>query len=238
MIYVDYHTEKGGTEMKKILIIEDEANIRELLSYNLTSNGYQTLEAEDGIQGFEMSIREKPDLILLDLMLPGKNGLDICRELRGRGAKTPIIMLTAKNEDIDKVMGLEFGADDYMTKPFSVHELMARIKAVLRRSGQNGEEQKLTRGELTIDVERHEVRLNDMEVELSMKEFQLLKTLAENRGVVMTRDKLLDQIWGIDYDGETRTVDVHIRYLRRKLGEEEGESKYIRTVRGRGYKMP
>ncbi len=238
MIYVDYHTEKGGTEMKKILIIEDEANIRELLSYNLTSNGYQTLEAEDGIKGFEMSIREKPDLILLDLMLPGKNGLDICRELRGRGVKTPIIMLTAKNEDIDKVMGLEFGADDYMTKPFSVHELMARIKAVLRRSNQNGEENRLTRGELTIDVERHEVRLNDVEVELSMKEFELLKTLAENRGVVMTRDKLLDQIWGIDYDGETRTVDVHIRYLRRKLGEEEGESKYIRTVRGRGYKMP
>lgn len=224
--------------MQKILIIEDESNIRELISYNLISNNYKVLEAEDGLLGLELAIREKPDLILLDLMLPGKHGLDICKELRDRGSKIPIIILTAKNEDIDKVMGLEFGADDYMTKPFSVHELMARIKAVLRRSEQNGEVRYITKGALTINVERHEVRLNDKPVELSLKEFDLLKTLAENRGMVMTRDQLLDKIWGIDYDGENRTVDVHIRYLRRKLEDEEGESKYIQTIRGMGYKMP
>lgn len=224
--------------MQKILIIEDESNIRALLSFNLTNNNYKVIEAEDGLQGLEMSIKEKPDLILLDLMLPGKNGLDICKELRDRGSKVPIIILTAKKEDIDKVMGLEFGADDYMTKPFSVHELMARIKAVLRRSEQGNEVKNITKGALTINIERHEASLNGKGLELSLKEFDLLKTLAENRGIVMTRDQLLDKIWGIDYDGENRTVDVHIRYLRRKLGDEEGESKYIQTIRGMGYKMP
>ena len=224
--------------MHKILIIEDEANIRELISYNLAGNNYRVMEAENGLQGFEMSIREKPDLILLDLMLPGKNGLDICKELREKGLKAPIIILTAKHDDIDKVMGLEFGADDYMTKPFSVHELMARIKAVLRRSEQSSEVKYITRGDLTINIERHEVLVDGKEIELSLKEFDLLKTLAENKGMVMTRDQLLDKVWGIDYDGENRTVDVHIRYLRRKLGDEESESKYIQTIRGMGYKMP
>lgn len=224
--------------MQRILIIEDEANIRELVSYNLTSSNYKVMEAEDGLQGFELAVREKPDLILLDLMLPGRNGLDICRELRSMGLEIPIIILTAKNEDIDKVIGLELGADDYMTKPFSVHELLARIKAVLRRSGQNSEVKNITKGALVINVDRHEVLLNDKAVDLSLKEFDLLKTLAENRGVVLTRDQLLDKIWGIDYDGENRTVDVHIRYLRKKLGDEEGESKYIQTIRGMGYKMP
>lgn len=224
--------------MHKILMIEDESNIRELISYNLINNNYKVLEAEDGLQGLEMSIREKPDLILLDLMLPGMNGLDLCKELRERGSKIPIIILTAKNEDIDKVMGLEFGADDYMTKPFSVHELMARIKAVLRRAEQKIEVMHISMGNLTINIERHEVMLNGKAIELSLKEFDLLKTLAENKGMVMTRDKLLDKVWGIDYDGENRTVDVHIRYLRRKLGDEEAEGKYIQTIRGMGYKMP
>lgn len=224
--------------MHKILIIEDESNIRELISYNLAANNYRVMEAEDGLQGFEMSMREKPDLILLDLMLPGKNGLDICKELREKGSKVPIIILTAKHDDIDKVMGLEFGADDYMTKPFSVHELMARIKAVLRRSEQSSEVKYITRGDLTINIERHEVLVDGKEIELSLKEFDLLKTLAENKGMVMTRDQLLDKVWGIDYDGENRTVDVHIRYLRRKLGDEERESRYIQTIRGMGYKMP
>ena len=224
--------------MHKILIVEDEANIRELISYNLINNNYKVIEAEDGIAGLELAVREKPDLILLDLMLPGRNGMDICRELREKGSKIPIIILTAKNEDIDKVMGLEFGADDYMTKPFSVHELLARIKAVLRRSELNHEVKSIARGDLTIHIERHEVLLNNTPVELSLKEFELLKTLAENKGMVMTRDQLLDKIWGIDYDGENRTVDVHIRYLRKKLGDEEGDGKYIQTVRGVGYKMP
>ncbi len=224
--------------MYKILIVEDESNIRELISYNLINNNYKAVEAEDGISGFETAIREKPDLILLDLMLPGRNGLDVCRELREKGSKIPIIILTAKNEDIDKVMGLEFGADDYMTKPFSVHELLARIKAVLRRTELSKEVKSIIRGDLSINIERHEVLLRDMPVELSLKEFELLKTLAENKGMVMTRDQLLDKIWGIDYDGENRTVDVHVRYLRKKLGDEEGEGKYIQTVRGIGYKMP
>lgn len=224
--------------MQKILIIEDEFNIRELISYNLINNNYKVIEAEDGLQGFEMSIKAKPDLILLDLMLPGRNGLDICKGLRDRGLKIPIIILTAKKEDIDKVMGLEFGADDYMTKPFSIHELMARIKAVLRRSEQSNEVKYITKGALTINIEKHEVLLDGRTVELSLKEFDLLKTLAENKGMVMTRDQLLDKVWGIDYDGENRTVDVHIRYLRRKLGDEEGESKFIQTIRGMGYKMP
>lgn len=224
--------------MHKILIIEDESNIRELISYNLINNNYKVLEAEDGLLGLEMSIKEKPDLILLDLMLPGMNGLDICKELRDRGSKIPIIILTAKNEDIDKVMGLEFGADDYMTKPFSVHELMARIKAVLRRAELRNDVKYITKGALTINIERHEVLVDGKTIELSLKEFDLLKTLAEHKGMVMTRDQLLDKIWGIDYDGENRTVDVHIRYLRKKLGDEESESKYIQTIRGMGYKMP
>ena len=146
--------------MQTILIIEDESNIRELVSYNLKNNNYLVLEAEDGLQGLEMSIREKPDLILLDLMLPGKNGMDICKELRDKGYKIPIIILTAKNEDIDKVMGLEFGADDYMTKPFSIHELMARIKAVLRRSDMTVDVNVITKDSLTVDIERHEVTVD------------------------------------------------------------------------------
>ena len=143
--------------MRRILIIEDESNIRELISYNLKNNNYEVLQAEDGLQGLEMIVTGNPDLILLDLMLPGMNGLDICKDLREHGSKIPIIILTAKNEDIDKVMGLEFGADDYMTKPFNVHELIARIKAVMRRAEQRTEEKYICIGALTIDIERHEV---------------------------------------------------------------------------------
>ncbi|MBP6491939.1 MAG: response regulator transcription factor [Clostridia bacterium] len=223
--------------MHKILIVEDESNIRELVSYNLKNNNYKVIEAEDGKQGFEMAISENPDLILLDIMLPGMNGFDICRELRNRGSKTSIIMLTARNEDIDKVMGLEFGADDYMTKPFSIHELMARIKAVLRRTEISNSARNISTGALSINIDRHEVLINGSTIELSLKEFDLLKTLVENKGIVMTRDQLLDKVWGIDYDGENRTVDVHIRYLRRKLGDDEVNSRYIQTIRGLGYKM-
>ncbi len=226
--------------MKKILIIEDEPNIRELILYNLQANGYEGLEAEDGIMGITMVHTEKPDLILLDIMLPGKNGYDICRELREEGNKTPIIMLTAKTEEIDKVLGLEFGADDYISKPFGIRELMARIKAVLRRY-ENAALDKTVSGEhilriddLEINIERHEVKVENEPVELTLKEFELLAFLAENRGHVLTRDQLLDKVWGIEYAGETRTVDVHIRYLRKKLGHEE---RYIETIRGKGYKL-
>lgn len=224
--------------MQKILIIEDEPNIRELVLYNVEQNGYKGLAAEDGLQGLAMARTEKPDLILLDIMLPGKNGYDICKELRMEGTKTPIIMLTAKNEEIDKVLGLEFGADDYVSKPFGVRELMARIKAVLRRAEHSEGGREIVAGDLTIDIERHEVRIGGESIDLTLKEFDLLRTLAENKGRVLTRDQLLDKVWGFDYIGETRTVDVHIRYLRKKLGDEDNEGKYIQTVRGVGYKMP
>lgn len=224
--------------MQKVLIIEDEPNIRELISYHLISNNYKVEEAEDGLKGLELSIKEKPDLILLDIMLPGMDGFEICKALRESGSKVPIIFLTAKTNDLDKVSGLEFGADDYMTKPFSIHELMARIKAVLRRSEMTHEMKYIKKGALIIDVDRHEVTISGKVVDLSLKEFSLLKTLAENKGKVMTRDQLLDKVWGIEYDGENRTVDVHIRYLRRKLGDEEADGKYIQTIRGLGYRMP
>ncbi len=235
--------------MQRVLIVEDETNISELIVYNLKENGYETMIASDGESGLAYALSEKPDLILLDVMLPGKNGFDVCRELREvHHLKTPIIMLTAKSEEIDKILGLEFGADDYVTKPFSVRELMARVKAVLRRSESmpaneeqepgNKDEKKSDQlihvGDLTMDIEKHEVRVNDRLVELTFKEFELLKTLAVNRGKVMSRDYLLDKVWGYDYIGETRTVDVHVRYLRLKLGEEE---QIIQTIRGVGYKI-
>jgi two-component system, OmpR family, alkaline phosphatase synthesis response regulator PhoP len=227
--------------MRKILIIEDEPNIRELVSYNLKAGGFLSLEAEDGISGMEMVETQKPDLILLDIMLPGKDGYEICKELRSAGNKTPIIMMTAKTDEIDKVLGLEFGADDYISKPFGVRELMARIKAVLRRfEGNVGEEpagEILTVDEMSIDISRHEVTVEGRKVELTMKEFELLTFLARNRGRAFSRDELLDKVWGINYLGESRTVDVHIRHLRKKMSLLEDEDKYIETIRGKGYKM-
>lgn len=227
--------------MKKVLIIEDEPNIRELILYNLEANGFRGIGADDGIMGITLVHIEKPDLILLDIMLPGKNGYDICKELRGEGNQTPIIMLTAKSDEIDKVLGLEFGADDYITKPFGIRELMARINAVLRRveekETQHPAGAAILIDELTIDPERHQVIFRDEKVELTSREFDLIHFLGRNRGVVFTRDQLLDKVWGIDYAGETRTVDVHIRYIRRKLGLSEQEDRYIQTIRGKGYKM-
>lgn len=231
---------------KKILIIEDEPNIRELVLYNLKTNGYDGISAEDGIMGITMVHREKPDLILLDIMLPEKNGFEICKELRDEGNNTPIIMMTAKTEESDKVIGLECGADDYISKPFGIREMMARIKAVLRRyemTAADGSETAntsdtiITVGDLSINVERHEVTVGNREVDLTLKEFDLLKYLMENRGHVFSRDQLLNHIWGIDYAGETRTVDVHIRHLRQKLADEDGQEHYIETIRGRGYKV-
>jgi len=227
--------------MRKILIIEDEPNIRELVSYNLRSGGFLPLEAEDGISGMEMVEAQKPDLILLDIMLPGKDGYEICKELRSAGNKTPIIMMTAKTDEVDKVLGLEFGADDYIAKPFGVRELMARIKAVLRRfEGNVGVEpagEILSVDEMSIDIGRHEVLVEGRKVDLTMKEFELLTFLARNRGRAFSRDELLDKVWGINYLGESRTVDVHIRHLRKKMSLNEDEDKYIETIRGKGYKM-
>lgn len=224
--------------MKKVLIIEDEPNIRELVLYNLSANGYNGIGADDGIMGITLVHTEKPDLILLDIMLPGKNGYDICKELRSEGNKTPIIMLTAKNDEIDKVLGLEFGADDYISKPFGIRELMARINAVLRRyDDKEVKDTAIVIDDLWINEDRHEISINGKIVEFTLKEFDLICFLARNRGLVFTRDQLLDKVWGIDYAGETRTVDVHIRYIRRKLGLDENEDKYIQTIRGKGYKM-
>lgn len=230
--------------MKKILIIEDEPNIRELILYNLKTNGYDGVAAEDGLVGITMVHREKPDLILLDIMLPEKNGYDICRELREEGNNTPIIMITAKTEEIDKVMGLEYGADDYIAKPFGIREMMARIKAVLRRyeagSSVPAGDTVISVENLKINVECHEVTIDGRYIDLTLKEFELLKYLMEHRGHVFSRDQLLNNVWGIDYVGESRTVDVHIRHLRQKLSEGKPDNKndeqYIETIRGKGYK--
>lgn len=233
-------------DTKKILIIEDEPNIRELVLYNLKTNGYDCIDAEDGIMGITMVHKEKPDLILLDIMLPGKNGFEICKELRDEGNNTPIIMMTAKTEETDKVMGLDYGADDYISKPFGIREMMARIKAVLRRydvtvpevhEKKDGHDTIISVGDLSINVECHEVYAGNRKVELTLREFELLQYLMENRGHVFSRDQLLNNIWGIDYAGETRTVDVHIRHLRQKLSDGNGEDKYIETIRGKGYKV-
>lgn len=222
-------------DMKKILIIEDEPNIRELILYNLKTNGYDGVAAEDGIMGITMVHREKPDLILLDLMLPGKSGYDICKELREEGNNVPIIMITAKTEETDKVTGLESGADDYISKPFGIREMMARIKAVLRRYeavqgvSLDGGDTVISVDDLKMNVERHEVTVAGKQVDFTLKEFELLKYLLEHRGHVFSRDQLLNNIWGIDYAGETRTVDVHIRHIRQKLSD--GKTKNITSKR-------
>jgi two-component system alkaline phosphatase synthesis response regulator PhoP len=231
--------------MKKILIIEDEENIRELIAYNLTAEGYACVSAGNGTDGLDMARVEAPDLILLDIMLPGMDGYEILKALRREGADIPIIMLTAKSDETDKVTGLDYGADDYITKPFGVRELIARINALLRRVGRMpamsdealglDDDGIIRVGELVIDIPGREVRIGGRDVQLTFKEFELLQTLAKNRGTVLTRDQLLDSIWGYDYYGETRTVDVHVRYLRKKLGGDE--NRYISTVRGLGYKM-
>ena len=228
-------------DMKKILIIEDEPNIRELILYNLKTNGYDGIAAEDGIMGITMVHREKPDLILLDLMLPGKSGYDICKELREEGNNVPIIMITAKTEETDKVTGLESGADDYISKPFGIREMMARIKAVLRRYeavqgvSLDGGDTVISVDDLKMNVERHEVTVAGKQVDFTLKEFELLKYLLEHRGHVFSRDQLLNNIWGIDYAGETRTVDVHIRRLREKIEKDSTKPAYIMTKWGVGY---
>ena len=232
--------------MQKILVIEDDASIRELVAWNLTEEGYYCISAGDGSEGLDIARKEKPNLIVLDLMLPIVDGFEVIKTLRMEGSITPVIMLTAKNEEADKVIGLEFGADDYITKPFGIRELKARIKAVLRRykmdnpdeAGADGDSARGTEifsfDGLEINIPRHEVIADGQSVILTFKEFELLRMLAENHGRVLTREQLLDVIWGYEYHGETRTVDVHIRYLRRKLGD---AGKCITTVRGLGYKL-
>lgn len=225
---------------EKVLIIDDEEHIVELIKFNLEANGFVTLEAFNGIDGLKLAKKEIPDLILLDLMLPGIDGIEVCKRIRqdDKLKNTPIIMLTAKSEEIDKILGLELGADDYITKPFSVRELSARIKAVLRRiSSKEDSSDFFNFGDVEIDYSKHEVKKKDEKVDLTLKEFELLDILIKNKGKVLTRDLLLDKIWGYEYVGETRTVDVHIRHLRQKLEEDDKNPKYIETVRGIGYRF-
>ncbi|MFW6287809.1 MAG: response regulator transcription factor [bacterium] len=227
--------------MKKILVIDDEDNIRELIKYNLEAAGYNVVLAADGQSGLD-KLDETIELIILDLMLPVLDGLTVCRKVRSSEKFTniPIIMLTAKGEEFDKVLGLEMGADDYLTKPFSTRELLARIKAILRRSNyKNSDIEKLDcedivlkKGNLELNLNSHEAKKNNKLLDLTPKEFDLLALLLQNYGKVLTRDILLEKVWGYEYSGDTRTVDVHIRRLRAKIGEE-----YVSTVRGVGYKF-
>ncbi|MDR3592571.1 MAG: response regulator transcription factor [Negativicutes bacterium] len=224
----------------KVLIVEDEANIRELVRFNLLKEGFIVIEAEDGASALNLVRREKPELVLLDLMLPGQDGLDVCRTLKNHKdtAGIAIIMLTARAEEIDKVLGLEMGADDYLTKPFSPRELIARVKAVLRRSQKDASlAGELVIGKLRMNFGRYEIYSGAEKLELTPKEFELLKLFVTNVGKAFTREQLLEKIWGYEYFGDTRTVDVHIRHLRIKLGGETGMSEAIETVRGVGYRF-
>ncbi len=219
--------------------MEDEAIIAETIAFNLQKEGYETQIAGDGEAGLELFRSQNPDLIILDLMLPGIDGMEVCRRIRSQ-SQVPIIMLTAKEGEIDRVLGLELGADDYITKPFSMRELMARIKTVLRRvtqAEQGRNRQFLQNGDIKIDLWGQEVWVKEEKKELTAKEYQLLKVLISNAGRVLTRDLLLDRVWGPDFYGDPRTVDVHIRWLREKIEPDPGNPYYILTVRGSGYKF-
>ncbi len=225
----------------KVLIIDDEIHIVELLKFNLEMSDYEVDFAYDGFDGFIKIKENKPDIILLDWMLPAISGIEMLKKIRSDKSlgQIPVIMLTAKNMENDKIEGLQVGADDYITKPFSVKEVLARITSVLRRYNitQVSTETVLTSGKLKLDLEKHEVVKNGNKIELTFKEFELLRILLENKGKVISRNILLDKIWGYEYFGETRTVDVHIRYLRKKIEEDSGSEKYIQTIRGVGYKI-
>lgn len=226
--------------MATILVVDDEEPILELLRFNLEKEGYQVCVAKNGQEALERVEKEHPDLLVLDVMLPGMDGLEVCRILRlnPRFQQIPIIMLTAKGEEIDTVLGLELGADDYMTKPFSPRELLARIKARLRRLNSTEEAvAQIIRGELRIDVTGFRVHVRGEETELTPKEFELLRVFATHPGKVYSRDELLDRIWGYEYDGDTRTVDVHVRHLRLKVERDPSNPEYIETLRGIGYRF-
>jgi two-component system, OmpR family, response regulator len=225
----------------KVLVVEDDPNLLDTLAYNLRKEGYRVITADDGLKAVDIARSEQPDLIILDIMLPGLSGFEVCRILR-REMTTPVIMLTAKDEETDKIVGLEIGADDYVTKPFSVRELLARVAAHLRRTKMAAVPAKdkpapLKIGRLEVDIARHRATLSGAELDLSPREFDLLVFLSENKGLVFTREQLLEQIWGYDYTGENRTVDVHVRWLRRKIERDPSRPEYLLTVRGTGYKL-
>lgn len=220
-----------------ILIIEDEKPIVDILKFNLERENYKVIYALDGEEGLSLALTKAPDLILLDVMLPGMDGFDVCRRVREKST-VPILMLTARDEELDKVVGLEMGADDYITKPFGVRELMARVKAHLRRtdkSTETKESQVIRFGEYSILCDRYEITRDGQVVELTLREFELLKFLAQQPGRIFTRENLLEQVWGYEYFGEVRTVDVTIRRLREKIEDNPAEPRYIITKRGVGY---
>ena len=225
--------------MTKILIVEDESSLSEPLSFLLRKEGFETVLADDGLKAVELFTSQHPDLILLDLMLPGISGTEVCKRIRGV-SMVPIIMLTAKDDEVDKVVGLEIGADDYVTKPYSGRELVARIKAVLRRGADlalTGQDNVLQVANIKMDVDQHKVWLNGQLVPMPLKEFELLQFLMRNAGRVLTRIQIIDRIWGSDYVGDTKTLDVHIKRLRAKFEKDPANPELIQTVRGLGYKM-
>ncbi|SEA23328.1 two-component system, OmpR family, response regulator RegX3 [Bowdeniella nasicola] len=225
--------------MTRILVVEDEGSYREPLAYSLTRDGYDVVAVEDGIAALD-AFTDDFDVILLDLMLPGLSGTEVCREIR-KTSNVPVIMLTAKDSEIDKVVGLEIGADDYVTKPYSYRELLARISAVLRRSEHSSEhvnhEEVLEVGRVRLSVDRHEVEVDGQLIDMPLREFELLEFLMRNSDRVLTRGQLLDRIWGEDYVGDTKTLDVHIKRIRGRIEEDPAAPRMIRTVRGLGYKM-
>ena len=225
----------------RILVVDDEESISKLVAYNLQQAGFEVETADTGTRALEMLQEQpRPDLIVLDLMLPGIGGMELCQRLRKEGILTPIIMLTAKDDEVDRILGLEMGADDYVTKPFSPRELVARVKAVLRRANDEGggaEEGVFHCGEIVVDVNRYEVTIRGEHVDLTPREFELLHYLAKHMGRVMSRDTLLDKVWGYEFAGDTRIVDVHISHLRDKLERDPKQPDYIKTVRGVGYKL-
>jgi two-component system OmpR family response regulator len=231
--------------MNKVLIVDDDKNLLEVLKYNLVKDGYTVVTADDGIRALELARREKPDLIILDIMLPGLDGLEVCRVLRKEMA-VPILMLTARTQEIDKVVGLEIGADDYMTKPFSIRELMSRLRAMLRRSQWAEHPSSSFAGEapavlkadgLEVDIVEHRVSRHGVPLKLSPKEFGLLSFLMLHKGHVFNRERLVEKLWGYDFEGTARTVDVHIRSLRRKIEDSPEKPQHLLTVHGFGYKF-
>jgi DNA-binding response OmpR family regulator len=224
--------------MSTILLVEDEPTLSETLRYNLEREGYGVLVAADGVHGLELARREQPDLLILDIMLPRLDGFSVCRILR-QESDIPILMLTARQDEVDRIAGLELGADDYVAKPFSLGELLARVRAVMRRSERQpaASREVLDAGGLRVDTGSHRAWREGVELTLSQKEFDLLTCLIRNRGMALSRDVLLERVWGYDFLGDSRTVDVHIRWLREKVESDPGRPMYIQTVRGVGYRF-
>lgn len=224
--------------MTRVLVVEDEVNLREPLVYLLQKEGYDVIEAGDGLVALDLFESHNPDLILLDLMLPGLSGNEVCRQIRTT-SEVPIIMLTAKGDEVDKVVGLELGADDYVTKPYKTSELLARMRAVLRRGRKVAhlEQGTLRAGPVVMDIERHIVTVSGERIQMPLKEFELLELLMENVNRVLTRGQIIDRVWGSNYFGDTKTLDVHVKRIRSKIEEDPSRPKLLQTVRGLGYKF-